>query len=83
MLTVQDDHSELYGYLELIRLENQMNDLFSMLEVLVIGMTILMAGILINREPGQSFQSALNDSMAWGMGFFVCFGAEFLVLMNV
>lgn len=59
-----------------------MNYLLAMLAVLVIGMTILMAGILMNREPGQSFKSALNRSLIWGMGFFVCFGAEFLVLTN-
>ncbi len=54
-----------------------------MLAALVIGVIILMGGILINRDPGQSFQSALKESLVWGMGFFVSFGAEFLVLTNV
>lgn len=59
-----------------------MNYIFFMLAVLLIGMFILMAGILINREPGQRFQSAFNDSVAWGVGFFVFFGTEFWLLGN-
>ena len=53
-----------------------------MLVVLVSSMTMLMAGILISREPGQSFQRALKDSLVWGVAFFVCFGTELLVLTN-
>lgn len=60
-----------------------MNYLLSMLAVLATGVTILMSGILMNREPGQSFQSSLNDSLAWGMGFFISFGAGFMMLANV
>lgn len=60
-----------------------MNYALSMLAVLFIGMSILMAGILINREPGQSFFAALKDSAAWGIGFFISFGAEFLALAHV
>lgn len=59
-----------------------MNYLLSMLAVLVVGVMLLMGGILINREPGQSFQSSLNDSLVWGIGFFISFGAEFLVFAN-
>ncbi len=60
-----------------------MSYLLSMLAVLVVGVIVLMVGILMNREPGQSFQSSLNDSLVWGMGFFVSFGAEFLMFANV
>lgn len=60
-----------------------MNYLLSMLAVLATGIAILMTGILMNREPGQSFQSSLNDSLTWGMGFFISFGAEFMVLAHV
>lgn len=60
-----------------------MNYLLSMLAVLLTGMTILMAGILINREPGQSLYSAAKDSVVWGAGFFLTFGTEFLMLANI
>ena len=60
-----------------------MNYLLSMLAVLVSGMTILMVGILINREPKQSLYSAFKDSVVWGAGFFLTFGTEFLMLANV
>jgi hypothetical protein len=60
-----------------------MSYLLSLLAVLVIGVIILMTGILMNREPGQSFMSSLNDSIVWGMGFLVAFGSEFMLLANV
>lgn len=60
-----------------------MSYLLSLLAVLVIGVIILMTGILMNREPGQSFGSSLNDSLVWGMGFMVAFGSEFMLLSNV
>ena len=60
-----------------------MSYLLSLLAVLVIGVIILMTGILMNREPGQSFMSSLNDSIVWGMGFLVAFGSEFMLLSNV
>ena len=59
-----------------------MKDLLFILVALVIGMTILMADILINREPGKSLKSAFNRGMVWGAGFFVCFGTELMVLTN-
>lgn len=52
----------------------------SMLVVVVIGMAVLMAGILVDRQPGQDFRHALYDSMAWGIGFLVSFGSEFMLL---
>jgi hypothetical protein len=59
-----------------------MSYFFSWLTLLLIGMTILMLGILMTRKQGQSFQSVLNSSMAWGMLYLFCFGAEFLILAN-
>lgn len=59
-----------------------MTYLFSMLAVLVAGVSILMLGILMDREPGQRFTSSLNHSLVWGMGFFISFGAEFLSLIR-
>lgn len=60
-----------------------MNYLLSMFTVLLMGVIILMLGILMNQESGQSCSSALNDSIVWGMGFFVGFGGEFMLLANV
>ncbi len=53
-----------------------MNYLLSTLLLLLIGATLLITGILMNREPGQSLQSAFNDSVGWGLGFIVGFGTE-------
>lgn len=59
-----------------------MNILFSMLVVLVIGTVTLMAGIFVNKAPEQSFSNALYDSLVWGAGFFVAFGAKFMLLTS-
>lgn len=59
-----------------------MNYLLSTLLLLLIGATLLMASILMNREPGQNLQSAFNDSVAWGLGFLVGFGTEFWIFGN-
>ncbi|KAF0201117.1 MAG: hypothetical protein FD173_2183 [Gallionellaceae bacterium] len=53
---------------------------FIKLAVLVLGMCILIAGILMDKKSGQSFQSRFADAMAWSGFFFVCYGAEFVVL---
>lgn len=55
----------------------------SVLAVLVAGVFILMAGILISREPGQTLISAFRESTAWGIAFFVAFGAEALLFANI
>ena len=59
-----------------------MNYLFSMLLVLLAGAILLMVGILMNREPGQSLQSAFSESLVWALGFLVCFGTEFWIFGN-
>lgn len=53
-----------------------MNYIFWMLAILMVGGAVLMLGILLDREPGQSIQSALNNSLIWGLGFIFSFGAE-------
>jgi len=63
--------------------EWMMSYLLFMLAVLVVGGGVLMIGILMNREPGQGLQSLLNDSIAWGISFFVAFGGEFVLLASV
>jgi preprotein translocase subunit SecG len=60
-----------------------MSYLLFMLAVVVVGMIVLMAGILMNREPGQGLASSLNDSIVWGASFFISFSGEFLMLSNV
>jgi hypothetical protein len=51
-----------------------------MLLMLVVGTMILMGGILLFRDSGQSLRSALNLSIACGSWFFVALGAQILVL---
>lgn len=60
-----------------------MTYLIPMLFVLLFAVAVLMAGILLNREPGQTVQEAINDSLVWGTGCFISFGAEFLMLGHV
>lgn len=53
-----------------------MNYLLSILVCLAIGMIILMACILVYREPGQSLKNAFHESLIWGAAFFISFSAE-------
>lgn len=55
-----------------------MSYFYTMLAVLLIGVALLVAGLMLDREPGQSLLSAGKNGLAWGMGFFVSFGAEFI-----
>ncbi|MDD2914432.1 MAG: hypothetical protein PHP70_03865 [Gallionella sp.] len=57
-----------------------MNSIFSTLAVLVVGMVVLMAGILINKDPDQSMQDVLSESLVWGVAFFFSFGAQTLII---
>ncbi|HEX5363875.1 MAG TPA: hypothetical protein VFW59_06380 [Gallionella sp.] len=59
-----------------------MNNLFSMLPILLVGAALLMAGILINRGKKQSLRSAIAESLGWGLGFLFSFSAEILLLAN-
>lgn len=47
---------------------------------LLVGVIVLMAGIIVDRNSNQSFLSALYDSFAWGAVYFVSFGIEFVLL---
>jgi hypothetical protein len=60
-----------------------MTYLIPMLFVLLFAVVVLMIGILLNREPGQTIHEAISDSLVWGTGCFVSFGAEFLILGHV
>lgn len=60
-----------------------MNLLIPKLTVLAVGVVSLMAGILLNREHGQSIRGALADSIVWGAGFFASFSIEFWLLAGV
>lgn len=70
----------MYGFIELSEQENFMTYFFIKLAVLVLGMCILIAGILMDKKSGQSFQSRFADAMAWSGFFFICYGTEFVVL---
>ena len=56
---------------------------YSILAALIAGVFILMAGILFTKEPGQTLQSAFQESSAWGVAFFISFGAEALLFTSV
>jgi len=60
-----------------------MDYLFFILAVLLTGMFVLIVGTLITRAPGQNLQSAFNESLSWGVAFFLSFGAEILMVTNV
>lgn len=60
-----------------------MNYLTLMLPVLLTGVMILMAGILITREPKQSMGSAFVESLAWGGGLFVSYSIEILAFASI
>jgi len=57
--------------------------LFSMMFVVVIGALVLMFGILFSCEHNQSFISSIKESLIWGGGFFISFGAEVLLLTQI
>jgi hypothetical protein len=60
-----------------------MTYLISMFELLMVGVTILMAGnflLINNRGMGVTLQRAVGESLAWGVGFFIAFAAEFTLL---
>ncbi len=60
-----------------------MNYILAAFTTLLIGVLILMTGILITREPRQSISNALKEGLAWGTGFLVSFGIDFLLFANI
>lgn len=60
-----------------------MHHLTSMLEVLSIATIILMAGILLLRDHGQSLRNAIIESLILGVGFFLAFTAEIMVVSRL
>ena len=57
-----------------------MNFATTLLMYIVVGAVILMAGMLLSREPGKSLQSAFAESLAWGTGFVVMLGAQVVAI---
>lgn len=57
-----------------------MNFTVSMLLCIVAGAVILMAGMLLFRDPGKSFHSAFKESLVWGAGFFVMLSAQVVAI---
>lgn len=60
-----------------------MDYLLYMLATVVIGMAILVVYIMVTREPKQSLKGLLVECMAWGVGGFVSFAAEILVIWKL
>ena len=44
---------------------------------------ILMAGILIFREPSQDFGTTLVESIAWGLGLFLALTVQVALLASM
>lgn len=57
-----------------------MHPILNMVMTLSIGTIILMAGILINRDSGQSIGSVVKESLTWGTGFFFALGTQIAAL---
>ena len=60
-----------------------MSFLASVLPILVLGVAVLMVGVLVTRAPQQSLQSAFSEGLCWGIGIFLCFSTEILILENM
>jgi hypothetical protein len=56
---------------------------YFILAALVAGVLVLMAGILLTKEPGQTLRSVFFESSAWGVAFFIAFGAESMLFADV
>jgi hypothetical protein len=56
-----------------------MDFFISMLPMLLIGTATVMAGFLFNKKSEICLYT-FKESIAWSIGFFVCFSAETLVL---
>ncbi len=54
-----------------------------MLTTLAIGTLVLMAGIMMCRESGQSLQCTLKSCLAWGAGYFISMCVQVVVLSNM
>jgi hypothetical protein len=57
--------------------------LISMILILTAGVAALVLVIFMNRDPEQDLKKPLDDCLAWGTGFLLTFGAEFLMLANI
>ena len=47
------------------------------------GIAILMVGIVMTRDPGQSVADALKEGTGWGVWFMTVFGSQALVLSSL
>ena len=57
-----------------------MHYLSFMLAVLMVCMVVVIVGLMAFRDPWQSIQNALHESLAWGVAFFLSFGAEIFII---
>jgi len=61
-----------------------MSYLLSMFVVLTIGMSVLMSGsYVLDKGLGFTSHKAVVDSVGWGVGFLILFGAEFAMLAHL
>ena len=60
-----------------------MQHLTSILLILSVAMTILMAGVLMTRAQKENIRVALTEGIFWDMGLFICFSIEILVFESL
>lgn len=60
-----------------------MDYFLSMLVAVAVLMLCLMAYIVAHRDPWQSARDALAESVAWGIGGFVSFAVEILLVWKL
>ena len=61
-----------------------MSYLLNMLDVLIVGVAVLIAGsFILNKGQGLNPQKAFQESLGWGAGFLFSFSIEFIALVRV
>ena len=51
--------------------------------IIFIGAFILMAGILLFKEPGKTFRSTCVECVAWGTGFFLSMSVQVALIASM
>ena len=60
-----------------------MTEFWTVMAGIAVGITILMVGIVIDREPDQSVADALKEGTRWGAWFLTVFSGQAMVLSGL